>query len=172
MKRIVLFAFAFGIAPAHASFVGFDIPGGGTQDGKGTYVNGINLEGAVTGNVIGSSGATSGFVRQPNGDVVTFNAATGADTHAIDISFAGVQTGYYTGDDAHNHGFTRSLAGEIVSFDPNIPPARRQSRSTATARLAGNIRTNEDCSAASCASWTAASRPSTATRTRRLSELL
>ncbi len=105
-----------GAVPAHATLHGFDAPGGGDEDGKGTYVNGINIEGDVTGNVISPGGQSSGFVRGADGTITVFTAATGADTHAIDIRGL-TAVGYYLGDDARNHGFFRTLDGTVTTFD-------------------------------------------------------
>jgi hypothetical protein len=118
MKRIAILLLAFAATPAYAGFTSFDAPGGGTEDGKGTYVNASEPGGIVTGNVISAAGATSGFTRLPDGQLVVFNAAEGADTHAIDINLGAAQTGYYIGSDAHLHGFVRTLNGDVTSFDP------------------------------------------------------
>lgn len=119
MMRTLAIAFlaAFAAAPAQATLVAFDIPGGGSQNGHGTYVNGVNISGDVTGNVIDDSGQSSGFVRDADGTVTVFTGAANADTHAIDIAGSTVN-GYYTGADGHNHGFIHFLDGTITTFDP------------------------------------------------------
>ena len=47
MKRIVAFALVLSAVPAHAAFVAFDVPGGGTTNGMGTYAYGVNADGSV-----------------------------------------------------------------------------------------------------------------------------
>src|SRR5262249_54739944 len=103
--------------PAHATLHGFDIPGGGTQNGHGTYVNGINISGDVVGYVVNDSGQASGFMRNATGTFTVFTGPENADTHAVDIH-GGTMTGYFPGGDSHNHGYIRHLEGDFTIFDP------------------------------------------------------
>lgn len=108
---------ALAIAPAHATLHGFDIPGGGHEDGHGTYVNSIDFSGDVTGNVMDDSGKSLGFFRHADGTVEVYSAVSDAETHGIDMSDT-MQTGYYVGTDGHNHGYMRGFGGTITVFDP------------------------------------------------------
>ncbi len=121
MKHAIAFVLALGIAPAHAAFVTFDAPGGGTHGGDGTYAYGVNAQGVVVGTVVSSSGTGTGYIRTPDGTIQTFyggDCQCGADTHAIDINSSGTVVGYYMGPDAHLHGFTMTSDFTITSFDP------------------------------------------------------
>lgn len=119
MKRAVVFLLALGMAPAHAAFVGFDAPGGGTHGGDGTYAYGVNSQGMVVGTVVNSSGGGTGYLRAPDGTITTFNGMNdGADTHAIDINENGTVVGYYRGIDDHYHGFTMTSDFTLTTFDP------------------------------------------------------
>jgi hypothetical protein len=78
----------------------FDAPGAGTSAGQGTYPQGINVAGSITGVYFDANTAYHGFVRAANGTITTFDvsgAGTGANqgTFALNINTAGTISGYY-----------------------------------------------------------------------------
>lgn len=92
--------------------------------GDGTFANAINSAGQITGYWGGSqsAGRFHGFLRQPDGTVVSFDAWENSlnfipSTWAIDINSKGEITGHYQ-DATGDHGFLRNPDGTIVRFDP------------------------------------------------------
>lgn len=105
-------------------FTTFDAPGARSVQGtfEGTLPSSINGEGTITGNYMDSKEVIHGFLRNPAGGFITFDApgARSAANNGIfpkRINDAGAITGHYI--DAHNviHGFVRSPSGEFTSFD-------------------------------------------------------
>jgi hypothetical protein len=116
------------VRTSNGAITTFDVPGAGTGTGsfQGTFPEGINPEGAVTGASQDASNVLHGFVRAPNGAITTFDVP-GAGTAAFQgtlaftpsgaISAAGTILGNYI--DASNvvHGFVRAPNDVITSFD-------------------------------------------------------
>jgi hypothetical protein len=110
----------------HGSFTEVDVRGAGTDTFQGTCAcwpipcfGGINAAGTVTGSYLDGNYVMHGFLRTPDGKIVTFDAPGAGSTpgtssstwyqgtQAAAINSDGAITGYYT--DAHNvvHGFLR-----------------------------------------------------------------
>jgi hypothetical protein len=79
----------------------------------------INAKGAITGAYAPGDGASSGFVRDRNGLVMTFDVSGDTNgTSPTGINNKGWVTGYdVDGNDAY-HGFVRAPDGTITAFDP------------------------------------------------------
>jgi uncharacterized membrane protein len=110
-------------------FTSFDAPGSGSLPFFGTEAKGINILGAVTGDVTGNDGATHGFVRTLDGKFTEFDVPGasltlgflcvdgGIGTCPIAINDFGVVAGDYGDDNGVFHGFVRSPFGAITTFD-------------------------------------------------------
>jgi hypothetical protein len=116
-----------GAAPKDdAQFITFDAPGADltANDYNGTFPSSINDLGVVAGSVIDTTFVYRGFVRSPNGKIITFQAP-GADTTPgsyngtvpNSINDLGEITGYYFDGAGLVHGFLRSPSGKFTSFD-------------------------------------------------------
>ncbi len=103
----------------------FDAPGADLTAGNfnGTFPAGINLFGTIEGSYYDASNVSHGFVRTPNGEILTFDAP-GADT--IDSGYGtfpatlndfGLITGSYLDASGGYHGFLRSPDGKFTTFD-------------------------------------------------------
>jgi hypothetical protein len=113
--------------PTYAQkIVSFDAPGADTTSGSynGTFAEGINNFGAVTGYYVDVNDVYHGFLRRPEGGFTTFEAP-GADTTPgsfngttpISINDLGVMTGYYTDATGYAHGFLRTPDGSYTTFE-------------------------------------------------------
>jgi uncharacterized protein (UPF0297 family) len=81
-----------------------------------TQAQAINSTGQITGWCYDGRGY-SGFLRQPNGTIITFNPPGSNGTIATAINSTGQITGsYYDGN--VTHGFLRQPSGSITTFDP------------------------------------------------------
>jgi len=108
----------------------FDAPGAGTAAGLGTFANGMNVTGAITGFIRDANAARHGFLRAPDGTFTMFddpNAGTcsascgtignGQGTRAYAINPSGQITGFYTDNSAHCHGYVRAANGTFTQID-------------------------------------------------------
>lgn len=110
---------------AQARIVTFDLPGAGNGAYQGTGCFGctfsINDAGTVVGTYVDANNVSHGFLRDPEGKVLSFQApganTTLYGTMAQSINNAGAVTGAYYDDNGIAHGFVRSPAGEFTSFD-------------------------------------------------------
>jgi hypothetical protein len=94
----------------------FDVP-----NSSNTIPQANNLFGQVTGYYQDANFVVHGFLRQPNGNIVTFDVS-GLPTQATGINNLGQITGNYFGADNSFHGFVRERNGDISTFDaPNSP---------------------------------------------------
>jgi hypothetical protein len=84
----------------------------------GTYPNSINESGSITGYYLGAAYAHHGFVRDPQGNITTFNLNGSLETYATSISYGGTIAGYYLDTTYVYHGYVRGPAGTTVEFDP------------------------------------------------------
>jgi hypothetical protein len=108
-----------------------DVPGAGPDgySGQGTYPQGINDLGEVSGYFVDVNSVYHGFVRSASGHITTFDvpttcttAAPPADcafngTFAANISVLGTVAGTYQGEDGIAHGFWRAANGKITTYD-------------------------------------------------------
>ena len=90
----------------------FDAPGAGTGPGQGTVPQGLNVENAIVGSVIDSSGVDHGFLRSRDGSFTTFDApgagtSAGQGTFPLLNNIAGAITGYVIDSGGVVHGFLR-----------------------------------------------------------------
>ena len=108
----------------------FDAPGAGTGAGQGTFANGINTLGAITGFIRDANAARHGFLRAPNGTFTIFDdpaAGTcttscgtigpGQGTRAYAINPSGAIAGFYSDNSARCHGYVRAANGTFTQID-------------------------------------------------------
>ena len=102
------------------------------EAGQGTLParsSGLNLEGAITGTYYDANNAFHGFLRNPNGTFIKFEAP-GADTTTPfngtfpqSINDFRAIAGYYLDVNEVYHGFVRSREGKFTTFDaPGADP--------------------------------------------------
>ena len=106
---------------ADGTFTIIDAPGAGTSAYQGTlaaFETGLNSAGALTGPYIDASNAWHGYVRDPEGNITTFDVpATSQGTYPWGINEAGKTVGQYGDANGVSHGFLRSRQGKILTFD-------------------------------------------------------
>lgn len=108
----------------------FDAPGAGTAAGQGTFANGMNNSGAITGFIRDANAARHGFLRAPDGTFTivddpgagtcSFSCGTignGQGTRAYAINPSGEIVGFYTDNSARCHGFVRAANGTFTQID-------------------------------------------------------
>jgi hypothetical protein len=81
----------------------------------------LNVEGETTGFYFDSSSVVHGFLREPDGKIISFDgpnagSAPFAGTYAASINAEGEITGYTLDSNCLVYGFTRSRDGKITSF--------------------------------------------------------
>ena len=91
----------------------FDAPGAGTGAYEGTGCSSdcptsLNDWGAITGNYIDANYVLHGYLRSPNGNIVTVDPSGSVYTWSSGISDSGSITGYYIAADGVYHGFLRT----------------------------------------------------------------
>jgi len=91
-----LFAVLAPAVQASAEITAFDAPGAGTGAGQGTQAIGINGFGEIMGYYYDSSGVSHGFLRAPNGTIITFDPQGSTGTIAWGFNLEGAITGYYS----------------------------------------------------------------------------
>ncbi len=106
----------FPVAASVGTFTTFDVPGAGTGSGQGTSPVAINAAGLVTGSYSDTSGVGHGFLRRPNGSIVTFDPPGSTGTAPTAINAEGVIAGNYS-DTAGQHSFLRAKDGSFVIFN-------------------------------------------------------
>lgn len=96
------------------TIITFDVPGAGNAGGSGfgTFPEGINDSGDITGHYTDADRVNHGFLRMPGGEIITFDApsairipGSGRGTFPDGINDAAVITGYAEGSDV-SRGFT------------------------------------------------------------------
>ncbi len=119
------------VRSASGKYTVIDVPDAGPDgySGQGTYPQGINDLGDVSGIYVDANSVFHGFVRSAGGHIETFDvpttctsAAPPADcafdgTYAGGINVAGTIVGTYYGEDEIPHGFWRAANGTITTFD-------------------------------------------------------
>jgi hypothetical protein len=114
----------------------FDAPGAGTAPGQGTFANGMNNSGAITGFIRDANAARHGYLRAPDGTFTIFddpNAGTcstscgtignGQGTRAYAINPSGDIVGFFTDNSARCHGYVRAANGTFTQIDaPDAGP--------------------------------------------------
>jgi len=94
----------------------FEVP----NDTYGAHITGLNRSGEIVGWYWDVNEDLHGFVRNPNGTIITFDPLDSVDTNPTSILSSGEIVGWYLdGIDERlpNHGFVRSADGVITSFD-------------------------------------------------------
>ena len=127
---VVLFTVFFLCMSSTASaqkprIITFDAPGADKTagDNNGTYPAGINVWGVIAGAYQDTNSVFHGFLRHPDGKIVTFDVPE-ADlspfngTSPSAINDLGVITGSYADVNSVSHGFLRFPDGKITTFDP------------------------------------------------------
>jgi hypothetical protein len=105
--------------------VSFDAPGADMKpgDNNGTYPQGINVWGAITGSYQDTNNVFHGFLRSPDGKFTSFEVP-GADTSPYNgttpssINDFGAIAGSYYDANGFSHGFLRSPDGNITTLRP------------------------------------------------------
>ena len=105
-----------GFVGVPGDFTTFDAPGAGTgmvPPGQGTFIDGSNPSGAITGFYADGSGVNHGFVRAKQGAITTFDApgagtSTLQGTVPVGINPSGAITGSYVDGSGVSHGFVRT----------------------------------------------------------------
>jgi len=93
-------------------FTTFDAPGAGTGGGQGTGCpsdcpTSLNDWSAITGNYIDANNVLHGYLRSPNGTIITVDPSGSVFTWSSGINDLGSITGYYVTADGVYHGFLR-----------------------------------------------------------------
>jgi hypothetical protein len=115
---VVLCSFALGIS-SKPRFTSFDAPGAGTCAGCGTFPLFITPQGLISGYDVDNTGASHGFLRGLNGNIVIYDAPGGSmGTQVWSMTPGGLFTGAYVDASGNVHGFVASTRGYFVSFDP------------------------------------------------------
>jgi hypothetical protein len=83
---------------------------------RATYPLSINEAATVTGYYINNSGASSGFVRYEDRQIITFDVPGSLATIPLSINPAGDITGYYNLASGVPQGFVRTPEGKITTF--------------------------------------------------------
>ena len=108
----------------------FDAPGAGTAAGQGTFANGMNQLGVITGFIRDANAARHAFLRAPDGTFTIFDdpgAGTcsfscgtigpGQGTRAYAINPSGEITGFYSDNTGRCHGYVRAANGTFTQID-------------------------------------------------------
>jgi len=103
---------------ADGTITTFNIPGGGTDPGEGTYAFSINDDGEIAGEYLDGEDDSHGYVRSPDG-MFTIFTARGTDTFSGHIDAKGRVAGdYFDETRGVYRGFIRMPHGQIRAFDP------------------------------------------------------
>ena len=104
----------------HQRIITIDVPGAGTGPGQGTYAFSVNDWGPITGWYVDSASVPHGFLRAPDGAIITFNdpdAGTVGGTVAYMINRPGWIVGYFEDSNQLLHGFLRAPDGTFTTVD-------------------------------------------------------
>jgi hypothetical protein len=125
-------------------FTTFDAPGAGTGSFEGTGCpsdcpTSLNDWGAITGTYIDANFVFHGYLRSPNGNIVTVDPAGSVFTLSSSMNDLGAITGYYLDTNNVYHGFLRVPCGQrcedneqgITAATPVSPASSMQSPTTA-----------------------------------------
>src|SRR2546429_583704 len=102
---------------------------------ESTQAQAINSTGQITGSY-NAGNASVGFLRQPNGTIITFNPPGSSGTIATAINSTGQITGSYY-DGSVSHGFLRQPGGSIITFDPAGSSNTQAKGINSTCQIAG-----------------------------------
>jgi hypothetical protein len=112
------------------TIITFDAPGAGTAAGQGTFANGMNNSGAITGFIRDANSARHGYLRAPDGTFTIFDdpgagscstscgtIGPGQGTRAYAINPSGEIVGFYSDNSARCHGYVRTANGTFTQID-------------------------------------------------------
>jgi hypothetical protein len=93
-------------------FTTFDAPGAGTDSGEGTGCpsdcpTSLNDSGAIAGTYIDANSVLHGYLRSPDGKIVTVDPLGSIFTWTVGLNDLGAVTGYYADANIVYHGFLR-----------------------------------------------------------------
>jgi hypothetical protein len=123
------------------TFATFDAPGAGTGSYQGTGCpsdcpTSLNDLGAITGTYIDANFVFHGYLRSPNGNIVTVDPVGSVFTLSSSINDFGAITGYYADENGVYHGFVAVPCDRRCSEnDEAATAATRVSPATATNRV-------------------------------------
>ena len=83
-----------------------------------TVPTAINRNGLIAGYYCKMAGPCHGFLRKPNGKIISFDPAGSTYTLVFAINNSGVITGTWSDANSNFHGFVRAADGTITTFDP------------------------------------------------------
>ena len=96
-----------------ANFICFQV-----GEGFDTFPMSVNNSLTVTGYYINQAGVTGGFIRNADGEVITFAVAGSALTSPVAINAAGEIAGNTIDTKGNSYGFVRYANGSIATFNP------------------------------------------------------
>jgi len=101
------------------TITGFNAPGNVLLS---ICANSINAPGVITGYYLGlpftfPNFTNHGYVRDPEGNITTFDPPGSVDTQAFSINAGGAITGYYNESNLVIHGFLREPNGKFTAFN-------------------------------------------------------
>jgi hypothetical protein len=96
-----------------ANFICFQV-----GEGFDTFPMSVNNSLTVTGYYINQAGVTGGFIRNADGEVITFAVAGSALTAPVAINAAGEIAGNTIDTKGNSYGFVRYANGSIATFNP------------------------------------------------------
>jgi len=110
-----------------STFDMFDAHGAGTEKNQGTFPQGINASGLITGYYLDTNMAEHGFLRMADGTLIEFDApgaGSGAyqGTKPTSINGKGVIAGSYINAAGATSGFIRTAAGAFATFAVAVAP--------------------------------------------------
>jgi len=96
----------------NGTFTTFDAPGAGTGSGQGTGCpsdcpTSLNNLGAIAGTYIDANYVYHGYLRSPDGTIVTVDPSGTIFTWTVGLNDLGTVAGYYADDNGVYHGFLR-----------------------------------------------------------------
>jgi hypothetical protein len=83
-----------------------------------TVPTAINRNGSIAGYYCSMAGPCHGFLRKPNGKIISFDPAESTHTLVFAINDSDVITGSWSDANFNVHGFLRTADGTITTFDP------------------------------------------------------
>jgi hypothetical protein len=100
---------------APSGYLSFDAPQAGTGSSQGTFPSSINRQGWIGGTVVYSTGASHGFLREPNGLFIAVDPPNSAQSFVFAINDSGEAVGQFYGTGA-TYGFLRDAAGNYTQL--------------------------------------------------------
>jgi hypothetical protein len=134
LHSTLLFAcsIAFAVTPMsvsatgqHLKIITFDVPAAGKGSGQGTSTAGINLFGAIIGSYTDANNVSHSFLRQPDGEITTFDPPGTANvpypqfngSGAIGLNAEGAVAGYFVDKNLAVHAYLRRPNGKFTTYD-------------------------------------------------------